>query len=318
MRSDANLGISIGNHRAVVLGAACGYSSQQLLPFVRSVQQAIPGAATVLFVDPLTVPDLSGVHVVSRRDCALRNRVRRLSRGRRLASQLLLTAGCGLQLVSGRTNVLLEAAFGVAVARYFWYRDFLRRHPGPGDQHIMLSDTRNVLLQGDPFTGLPKGRMFCGVEPVAMGSCSANSLWYGRAYGQAALSRIAMSEVLCSGVSGGPRELMKKYLDCMCREILRVGPKILWAAGYDQAVHNYLLRNTDLGQDFVFESWDSDRLTTLHYASDCGFVVNSSGRLCGPSGSPVAIVHQFDRHDRLQKWANSFGAGLLTSEKHGR
>lgn len=302
---------------AIVLGAACGYSSQQLLPFVRSVRVALPDAAMVLFIDPAKCPELSNVEIVGCADCKLRNRIRTFNRGRRLASELCLGLGRFLKFLTGLDTVFHRAAFGVAIARYFWYRDWLVENPGSPNQHVLLADTRDVLLQRNPFTELPEGKLFCGVEPVPLGQCSGNSLWYRRAYGRDALSRIADFEVLCSGVSGGPRVLVQKYLDRMCCEILRVGRRILWAAGYDQALHNHLLRITDLGADFVFEPWDSDRLTTLHYASDIGFSPNSAGELCGPQGRVVAIVHQYDRHKRLQQWADSRWSCSVQVERAG-
>jgi hypothetical protein len=212
--------------------------------------------------------------------------------------------GKGLSQLTGQDTILTRAAFGVAVARYFWYLTWLKRHPGDENQPILLSDTRDVVLQGDPFQGLPSEKLFCGEEPVLLANCSGNALWYRCAYGSDALLRAGSNNVLCSGVIGGSRSRIMEYLECMCEEILRVGRRIVWAAGYDQALHNHLIRQGGIGHLFTVEPWNSNRLATLHYATDTAFTLREDGVLLGPSGNAVSIVHQYDRHERLQSWVN--------------
>lgn len=288
----------------VVLGAACGYSVEALQPFFCSVSRAMPESLLVLFTAPGGVGKLSGVEMVNPADTWVRYWLRQLPRGTRLASAACLHAGERLRRFSRLGPILQQAAWGVAVARYFWYRDWLAANPGDRYQPILLTDTRDVVFQRDPFLSLPNDRLFCGVEPICMAECMINSVWYREAYCRELLERIAEEPVLCSGVIGGPRYLVARYLEAICLEIQRIGFRILWSSGYDQAVHNHLLRNTPLGQAFQYEPWDSDRLTTMHYATPSHFKLSVDGDLLGPTGKVIGIVHQYDRHEHLAAWAS--------------
>ncbi len=298
----------------VILGAACGYSPAQLAPFLKSLEKILPQSRTVLFVQPgfKKLTSASELHVAG--DSYLRPVLRKLPRGTRFVSGVCLATGRAVRLLQPLGSILMQAAFGVAVARYFWYRNWLEKNPGPPEQAILLSDTRDVVFQGNPFIQLPAGKMFCGVEPISLGNCEINSGWYKSAYGSEALDRIGSQSVLCSGVIGGPRELIHKYLIAMCAEIDRVGYRILWSSGFDQAIHNHLLRNTDLGKDFILESWDGNRLTTLHYASASAFRFNQQDELVAANGEVVSIVHQYDRHESLRAWVSNRWSNYEDSE----
>jgi hypothetical protein len=99
----------------------------------------------------------------------------------------------------------------------------------------------------------------------------------------------------------------------MCGEILRIGQKILWSSGFDQAVHNHLIRNTPLGDVFLEEHWAGHRLTTLHHASTNAFSINPDGKLVNAVGEVIAIVHQYDRHPSLCDWVHKHWCGEQTT-----
>jgi hypothetical protein len=289
---------------SVILGAACGYSVEQLNPFLTSLSSAAPKSQLVLFTNKKIDKSLYFGKTLSTGDMYFRNLLRKLPRGTRLASGLLLSVGRYTKSLLPFGEILCQAAFGVAIARYFWYRKWLEDNPGPPDQPILLTDTRDVVFQQDPFQKMRHNKMFCGAEPILLGKCGANSRWYETAYGKEALKSIEDKPVLCSGVIGGPRELVSKYLGIMCREICDIGHQILWSSGFDQALHNHLLRNTDIGNYFILEPWDGDRLTTMHYAMLSDFHLNEKDELTTKQGSIVSVVHQYDRHEALKHWVN--------------
>jgi len=173
-----------------------------------------------------------------------------------------------------------------------------------------LCDTRDVILQSDPFLEPFSGRLFCGEEPIALQDCSVNSAWYRICYSDEDLKQIGGHPVLCSGVTGGSALAIKGYLAAMCREILQLGGKVVRGNGLDQAIHNHLLRFTELGIDFEVCGRHSSRLVTMHYMSPDELEIWSDKSLRTKQGELISIVHQYDRHPCLSDSVNSRFCGF--------
>lgn len=161
----------------------------------------------------------------------------------------------------------------------------------------MLCDSRDVVLQANPFDRMPRG-LATGAEERLIGECSLNSRWIERVYGRQVLETLAPERILCSGVTLGSREAILRYLDDMCTEITQLLSVTAFTGALDQAVHNKLLHGGRLRSLQLLEN-GCDQLATLHYSSPLKWKFDPQGKLLADSGKPVAIVHQYDRHSSI-------------------
>jgi hypothetical protein len=294
----------MSDQKIVVLGAAVGYSAAQLWPFFASIRQSIPDANVVLFREGRVFSSSGSVVCVTPSDLWLRRLIRQMPRGQRIASRFSFEIGkifCRVKAKGICPSLLIPAAFGVALARYFWYLNWLKSGQASGYTHVVLSDTRDVIFQGNPFSNdFGADRMFCGEEPAKISGCPINSRWYRDAFGEIQFERIADQRILCSGVTGGPVDEIVAYLEQMCQRFMEVGSRILWNNGFDQAVHNELLRFGSLSEKVRIERSDGARLATMHHMSPDAVVVGADQRLRNAEGAIIAIVHQYDRHSALR------------------
>jgi hypothetical protein len=294
----------MSDQRVVVLGAAYGYTQEHLWPFVASLRQSMPEARVVLFSEKSVFSDVVNPVCAEPADLWLRRCIRCLPKGQRAASSLSFAIGRALGRVMGGDwcrSSFVTAAFGVALARYFWYLNWLKSGQASGYTHVVLSDTRDVIFQSNPFSNdFGTERMFCGEEPAKISGCPINSRWYRDAFGEIQFERIADQRILCSGVTGGPVDEIVAYLEQMCQRFMEVGNRILWNNGFDQAVHNELLRFGSLSEKVRIERSDGARLATMHHMSPDAVVVGADQRLRNAEGAIIAIVHQYDRHSTLR------------------
>lgn len=197
------------------------------------------------------------------------------------------------------------------MARYFWYSDYIRnleRAPGK----ILLTDTRDVVFQSDPFSHETGDDLVCGLEPINMGACVVNREWYSHCYGNRNLEAMASFPVICSGVTMGSRKTILCYLEEMCAEILRRGRKIVRANGYDQSIHNHLLRHGLLEDHVRFSTAKDALIATLHHVDvENEIELGSDDLLRNKEGDLISIIHQYDRHPELEKAVmHRFGSRL--------
>ncbi len=294
--------------RTIVLGAALGYTQDAVQPFLSSCNEAMPNAQIVLFGDSAARFRGPNLTIVKAADSAIRRLVRKLPRGGLLACRVLYRAG-RLFNTPHSHSPLMTSSFGIAVARFFWYLDWLNKVQLTAHDNVLLSDTRDVVFQRDPFEHMGSRRLFCGLEAPLMKDCEINSRWLKTGYPYQDLSTLLNQRVLCSGLIGGPGDLILQYLTSLCAELARVGLNILRASGYDQAVHNYLLRTTELGKLFDFDPWDSARLCTMHFVSESQLARTADGRIVNKKGDLICILHQYDRRPELVKWAEARWGG---------
>lgn len=297
----------------IIMGAAVGYTADALRPFVASCHSAMPTARIVLFSDKADAINAPGVELVKILDSDYRHFLRSFPRGGRFLSRCSHAFGSVLSPDKGPSSPLFTAAFGIAIARFFWYRDWLKQQTLNGNENILLADTRDVVFQKDVFSGRTENRLFCGVEPVKIRNCGINKGWLETAYRHELPQSLLDQNVLCSGVVGGPLVLMRQYIDQMCCELGRIGTRILRASGYDQAVHNFLLRTTDIGTHFEYDTWDSDRLCTMHFVSTTQLQRDAQGNLCDTRGQIISILHQYDRRQELVEWAEQRWGGHIVA-----
>lgn len=249
--------------RDIILGLAAGYHSGDLRPFAASLHRSGFAGRCVLFVSASTT-------------------------------------GAGSLAAFGIEAVAFErppdqAHVPYNAWRYFLYRDVLRATPDCG--LVLLTDVRDVVFQADPFSfDWPEG--FCAMleDPSAtVGSCAHTSRWVRGHLGEAALADLAGFPLSCSGVSLAPARLMRAYLERLCARLLPFtpGPRM---AGYDQGVHNLVLRRDPPGP-VHFLGNDGPVLTLGSKPDDPA--VDADGLVRNDAGQPAVLVHQYDRKPAL-------------------
>jgi hypothetical protein len=294
--------------KTIILGAAIGYRQDAMQPFLSSCNQAMPNARIVLFGDSSNQFQGPNLTIVKTSDSPIRRLIRKLPRGGLLACRALNRMGTLLTTAKSH-SALLTSSFGISVARFFWYLDWLNKAELTVHDNVLLTDTRDVVFQKNPFEHTGGRRLFCGLEAPLMKDCEINSGWLRTGYRSQDLSTVLNQRVLCAGLIGGPGDQILRYLRALCAELARIGLNILRTSGYDQAVHNYLLRTTELGELFEFDPWDSARLCTMHFVSESQLTRTADGRILNKKGDLICILHQYDRRPELVKWAEARWGG---------
>lgn len=281
----------------LIITAATGYQAKQLFPFLDSAQNHCRNIKIVVIVykkDARTrsilkekYPFVDFVNVPSRNKFVIKLF--------RVINNQLETGNyfSGNQaLRSLRYNFL-----HIALRRYFIALDVVRSHKD-SVANVLLADSRDVLLQADPFA-LIKDEVVSGLESERMtiGKCATNSNWIKQIYGEEGLSQLKNCRIICSGVSLGSVSKIEEYLVEMCREMEANLPKIASSDSIDQGIHNYLsnagritISTVDNREGFI---------ATLGYEDPAVLGKDeTTGRICVYEKFP-AIVHQYDRHPSL-------------------
>jgi hypothetical protein len=275
-------------------------------PFLSSIQEALPNSETVLFVKDQDETFGENTKTTVPLDHKLRTWLRKLPRGQLTASKLFIRLSRFLPkaIIDRRSQIFKTVGYGVAVARYFWYRDYLRTISLDSDTYLILSDTRDVILQGSPFLASNSQTMLsCGEEPIAMKDCPINREWYRDLYGEVGLSKISEQRVLCSGFTMGSSSVITRYLDELCDAVKMLSTSIAWRNGLDQAVHNQILRYGTIANCLNAESADGKIIATMHHVSSKNFSIRDNA-ITNAAAEKIAVVHQYDRHEEFKNWVN--------------
>ena len=160
-------------------------------------------------------------------------------------------------------------------------------------ENVILTDTRDVVFQDDPFKYLSGSDLDLSVETKQIKDCpNFNKPWVINLYGQEMYEKVKDNWILCAGVTAGKKQSILDLCTFMIDEHLRLKERFV-----DQAALN------------VFHAEGKLPKSALHYTGD-NFVatighsfgvtkINESGQLEGNNGIIPAIVHQYDRHPNV-------------------
>jgi hypothetical protein len=181
------------------------------------------------------------------------------------------------------------------VARHLRYYEYLVSLPA-GVEAVMLTDTRDVVFQRDPFDFDIDGRLNCFLEDLrfTLGSEPVNSGWVVSAFGEGGLERIADRPISCAGVTVGPVDAVVSYLETMVEWLTRVLPNP-WH-GSDQAVHNYVIHTNVVSNVRLVPNGQGPVLTMGLMPQDI-----TDNALVGADGLPINVLHQYDRHPSIEE-----------------
>lgn len=180
--------------------------------------------------------------------------------------------------------------------RYFLYREFLDAAQDVIG-HIMLTDVRDVVFQRDPAE-FPWDRglhVFQEDARMRVLDCEHMRRWVAGHLGEQALQDLADEQILCSGITVGDADSVREYVRTMCSGLLPFTPGVRMA-GYDQGLHNHLLRRGVFEKVKVHDN--AGPVLTLGYRKE-GAAMNAAGDMLGENGATPLVVHQYDRHPAL-------------------
>lgn len=283
--------------REVVYGAAVGYSAEHIRPFVASLRSTGYDGAIVLLAERRRVralramAEFAGVEVVATPQWPPRRwpSIDQVPWRRRCwaASHRALWA---LRRVLPSVVLRLHP---VSETRFLVYLDHLRRHDY---ESVLVADVRDVLFQANPFEALPGSGLAASIEPdrYTIASEPWNERMVRLLYGDRVLAEIGGRPVSCSGVTYGDRASMLRYLDLMATEIGALSRTNALRGWFDQALHNRVLWSRMAGEWTPLATLSS-AVATLGAVPEQEVPTDEGGAVVNEDGSPVAILHQYDR-----------------------
>lgn len=285
--------------RDLVMGIVENYTFEQLRPFVVSLRNSGYRGDVVLFhqrVDRATLAQLNahGIQTVAYRTLPGIFPHGRLRRAAALAMRAYHTVKWPFY------RHLYHLFLHSVRVRFRLYQRYLAQH-GQRYRHVLLTDTRDVLFQADPFSDLPKGDILFFEEsfPIALSSTAG---WLQRHLGQAVHDRLASHITICSGTTIGTPDALSWY----CTQYLErmLGARRQDLHNGDQALHNALVYEGLEDMPFSARRCPNGEgpVYTLTRRMDPGqFAWSTDGALLGTSGRPTPIVHQYDRHPQIME-----------------
>lgn len=301
--------------RELIIGAAIGYNAEQIRPFISSLKSTGYTGDLALIVASKAVKELRDEShldnvILIPADSWAGSRARYLQG--RFARKVIwpvvqaciwLTANAlGRIGASSQTRLDRKIAFykrwvHPQLSRFFFYREYLSSNQY---DRVLLSDIRDVVFQDDPFTQLPTSGIAVSIESrkYTIKTNYWNALWIRLGYGRSALDRIGDNPVSCAGITYGDVDSIKRYLNLMTVELLKMPLRAFIQLG-DQGIHNYLVWTGKLGSFDKLETLSSP-VATLNSFNNDELKFREDGFLLNSDDSLVSIVHQYDRCPALQ------------------
>jgi hypothetical protein len=182
-------------------------------------------------------------------------------------------------------------------SRYQYYFDYLNNNKIY--QKVLLTDSRDVFFQNDPFNFPYKKDLNFFLEDDYIKNSSVNIKWIKRTTGKLILEKIKGKKISCCGQVIGSYQNILDYCDMMRKNIIiyKYKPSIhsflfnRKIKGWDQGIHNYLVYS-DIFKNIDFYDNESGDVATLSLKKGLNF--NNKGRLINANGNEYSIVHQYD------------------------
>lgn len=184
---------------------------------------------------------------------------------------------------------------GIYCLRYLLAYQYLKDNSDKY-RHVMLSDTRDVIFQKDPFDfQVADVNYFLEREGVSIAESPFNAEWIEKGFGAGVLAGLGHNPIICSGVTIGSIQGILSYLEAFLDIIVKKDVPA-HMRGMDQGIHNYLIHENIVpgklhknSEGPVLTLGLEDRIVFKG-----GYVYNAVGKI--PN-----IVHQYDRHWRIAR-----------------
>lgn len=263
----------------LILGVAVDYGFEDLRPFLVSLRNVGYQGDLVLFVSGLGRRTLASLRKLGARTIPVKLQYPYLRDIRAYGTLPVAHAG----------------GMPPNCARYIMYYLYLLEHGGAYDR-VLITDVRDVIFQRDPFDFPFQRGLYCFLEDRSQTIASEphNAGWLVDAGGETTLRELGGNVISCSGVTVGDTASILGYLERMNVMLLRIRPQ--W--GTDQGVHNYLIYTRALPNLMLVKN-ETGPVLTLGLVTEPR--LDAAGRLVNRDGSIPNVVHQYDRHDVLNR-----------------
>jgi hypothetical protein len=191
-------------------------------------------------------------------------------------------------------------------SRFFAYLDFLMN--SFEFDNILLSDTRDVVFQGNIFNGQSGEYLYMFIEDHSVkisDDKQHNDRWLNDVYGTKLANTFNHNPIICAGTTLGSSKNIIKYLELMCLEfynLKRRSPN-LFEKNYDQGIHNFIgYKCHESFEGFQIKS-NGDIVATvgLTAGKSPGSLSVSVDNIILLNGCIPSLVHQYDRVDELEQ-----------------
>lgn len=291
--------------KSIIIGAATGYTPENVTLFLNSLNKFNYNGKVVLFIHQKELNIFNDFYanqnysfevefIVSHIGLKKMRKYRKISR---FALTPLVTLSKNL-----KRNLIYKLAYP-HVSRFFDYYDYLKDQ---NCDYVMLTDTRDVILQRDPFFNLPKG-LYLGLEDkrTLIKDDAFSIRWIKEVYGEDYLSSIRNKEICCAGVTLGDYYSVMSYLKTMNDEFLKLPFSIMLKSNYDQGIHNKLLYSNQFENVILCRPLNSI-ISTVGLIPMNEIVLNDQNQFLNEDGSLSAIIHQYDRHFTIKTRIEQF------------
>lgn len=190
-------------------------------------------------------------------------------------------------------------------SRHLFYYDLIQQLPEY--KNVLVSDTRDLLFQSDPFSYCPDEPHLFAFEEDS--NCPLmheinNRNWIRTIYGEKRLEQIGNNPILCGGAMLGSRKEMLKLLYLMAKEMLNIDPNVFSWTVADQPVLNHICYS-ELAKDLNLSiKKNGDVMVNLcvslvHNHDSDQINLDIKTNLISVNGKVPSIIHQYDRSETL-------------------
>lgn len=180
----------------------------------------------------------------------------------------------------------------IASARWGIYKNFLDGR-GKDYNQVLLTDTRDVIFQGDVFEKYADLKSFFGyvTEGEFIKNNRTNYKWLFELFGKDVAEKFKNEEIICSGTVLGTVDEIKIFCDKMSS--ILVNNTVF---GADQGAENYLVREKLLDFENIIEiNCEHGNIFTAGYFLKKNPVKIEGEKILSGNGGIPAVVHQYDR-----------------------
>lgn len=185
--------------------------------------------------------------------------------------------------------------------RYKYYYSFLNNNKF---KNILITDTRDVFFQDNPFKFNYSKKLNCFLEDEVIENSIINSKWIKHTVGKKKLDEIKKNKISCCGQVIGTYDGILDYCKVMKNKIVEYKYKpslhsILFnrkIIGWDQGIHNYLVYSNFFKDIDFFDNKHGD-IATLQYCSD--FLFDNQENLINKNKKRYSVIHQYDRYPKI-------------------
>lgn len=246
--------------KTLVLGAAYGYRPSDLAPFVISLRRHYHG--DVLFITDTLDQEFTDFYN-------------------------------SYNIITFELEDVLNDRWNMQFKRFELYKQLLE-DTFTDSERILLTDTRDVIFQDDPFSYLPVAELEFFLEPQLYSKCACNGNWIKERYGDSEYESLKESWIICSGTTMGSRLGILNYIDTMINEIANQPPELQIL---DQPVHAHLIYQGKFPNYHLYHNGEG-AVATLHHQMVLN--LDRQGQLLNKNGEPTPVIHQWDRMGRLK------------------